>query len=486
MPKTKSKRVRAYLVPHHGNEAKMRVLADLLPHWQRGLVHMQHLQVRRMRAGIRPSNVSTTGMPDYLSQRQWKSIVNQVNAGLRSWQAIVSPLMGRAIKALDVSDSERDRLKSLHAKRSWWADPVLADLVSAIGRSSVPFPNFSRVRTMLMDGPIAQIEESRSPRFRWWIRFSLPTSPPVRVPIAGSPYMEANHGELRRFCQVSVSDQGAVSIRLVKQSTIAEPRSTGDIVGLDWGLKNLLTTSNGRRHGQRLYAWLVTRDAEVTALAGQLQRRQIKPRDSTRFRALTRRIREYVKNEIGRILNRIADERIREIAVESLDFRGKGLSPALRRVVTRAGRGILKQRLAALTEDRGITITEVSAAYTSQTCSGCGFTHRSNRTSQAGFRCRFCGKAKHADASAACNIRKRRSSPAASPFTSKSDVLAHLDRAFTSKWRITPDRLRERSERPHSRAISGAPAPESTTHVDERLRKERLSVSYSTSGAACS
>lgn len=438
----------------------MRALAELLPHWQRGLVHMQLLQVRRMKAGSGPSMVSTVGMPGYLSQRQWKSIVNQVNAGLRSWQAIVSPMVGRAINELDVTDMERDRLRLLHRKRAWWGDPTLASIVSAIARTSTPLPNFSRVRTMLMDGPIAQIEDSRSARFRWWIRFSLPGEPPIRVPITGSPYMDANDGELRRFCQVSVADDGAVSIRLVKQSNLAEPRQHGEVIALDWGLKNLLTTSDGKRHGQRLYAWLVKRDQEVTELAAELQRRKIKPRDSARFRALNRRIREHVKNEIGRILNRIADDGVREIVVESLDFRGKGLSTALRRVVSRAGRGALKQRLAALTEDRGIAVTEVSAAYTSQTCSGCGFTHRSNRSSQSGFRCRFCGKTKHADANAACNILRRRSSPAASPFTSKRDALAHLDQVFASRWGFDPDRLRERQSRPHSRAYSEASASE--------------------------
>jgi transposase len=49
----------------------------------------------------------------------------------------------------------------------------------------------------------------------------------------------------------------------------------------------------------------------------------------------------------------------------------------------------------------------VNAAYTSQTCSVCGFADSASRKSQARFACTSCGYTGHADVNAARNIRDR-------------------------------------------------------------------------------
>lgn len=448
-------RVRSYAVPHHANEGKVEALAALLPHWQRGLVHVQVVQVQRMRRGERIGFLDTKTFPSYLTQRQWKSVTNQVNAGLRSWAAITTQKMRPLIRALDTTPEERHHLYRENLAQRWWGDVVLAPMLSRLMRSSHPLPNFSKTRTMLMDGPIAQIEGSVTDMFNYWVRFTLgPGQKPVRVPVTGNPYMDGQEGNLRNFCQVRVGEENRVSIRFVKNSTVAPERLEGDIIGLDWGLANLLTTSDGRRYGQQLYAWLLERDQEITALGAALQKRGLRPRDSRRYRALNNRVRERVKNEVGRILNQIADHNLYGLTVESLDFRGKGLSSRLRRIVSRAGRGALNQKLSTLQEDRGITVTEVTAAYSSQECSGCGFASRGNRSSQSRFRCGFCDKTLHADVNAARVILGRRSPPLASSHTTRQQALTIIDHAFTTRWGVEPDQYRERQARPYSRATS--------------------------------
>mgnify|MGYP000061774802 CR=1 FL=1 len=451
-----SQRMRSYEVAHSANPGKEAALVALLPWWQRGLVHVQMIQVRQMKAGHRIGFLDTKDLPPYLAQRQWKSVVNQVNAGLRSWQERAVVKMRPIIAALDVDDERRKHLFTLSKSGRWWEDDDLTSLISALARTSHPFPNFSRCRTMLMDGPIAQIEESKSPRFSRWVRFTMQTgSKPVRIPLTSNPYMDAQPGDVRRFTQVIVREDETIRVRLVKSSVLAPERTEGRILGLDWGLANLLTTSDGRRYGQALYAWLRARDGEITDLAASLQRQGIRLRDSRRYRRLNARVRAYVKNEVGRILNRIGDESVRGLVVESLDFRGGGLSPRLRRIVSRAGRAILRQRLEALTEDQGIAVTRVHAPYSSQECSGCGFASRSNRISQSGFRCQFCGKTLHADVNAGRVIEGRRSSLQASRPMSKPQVLAHLDQQFSIRWGVPADRVRERHSRPLSRAPIG-------------------------------
>ncbi len=56
----------------------------------------------------------------------------------------------------------------------------------------------------------------------------------------------------------------------------------------------------------------------------------------------------------------------------------------------------------------GISVEQVSPAYTSQRCSKCGFTHENNRPTsdgQAVFECLKCGYSPHADYNAVAGLR---------------------------------------------------------------------------------
>lgn len=461
-------RVRAYRVQHHANATKLAVFTDLLPHWQRGMVHAQVHQVRTLRAGGELGYVDTKDFPDYLTQRQWKSVINQTNHALRSWQEQAVDVVRGLIRELDLPTEQRVRLYQLNIARGWWSptntvhkdltvtdrDRELArELITRALRTTIPFPNLSRVRTMLMDGPIAQREDSRTEAFTWWLRVSgVSVGKPVRIPLTTNRYLERAPGTLSSFAQVHVSTEGEVTVRLVKKSTKAAVRTSGDTIGLDWGLTALLTTSAADRLGQRLYPWLIARDRELTALQAELSRNQVRFRDSRRWRALTSRIRGYVTNEVGRILNRLAARDVRELVVEHLDFRGTFLSRTLRRIISRAGRAALARKLAALREDHGITTTKVNPAYTSQECSGCGYVASTNRSSQARFRCGFCGKTMHADVQAARVLVSRRSSHDELRFATKQQVLAELDRRFEARWGHRPALFDQRQTRPNSRA----------------------------------
>lgn len=55
----------------------------------------------------------------------------------------------------------------------------------------------------------------------------------------------------------------------------------------------------------------------------------------------------------------------------------------------------------------GVGMILVNPAYTSQTCSQCGYVAKENRESQAVFICKKCSYKANADVNAAKNIRKR-------------------------------------------------------------------------------
>ena len=115
------------------------------------------------------------------------------------------------------------------------------------------------------------------------------------------------------------------------------------------------------------------------------------------------------RNEVNRILNLLSRQEIREIVVEELDFRNGGLSKKMNRIISRAGRNAVKAKLKDLEDNKGITVTKVNPAYTSQECPSCGYVNPRNRPTQEHFRCTCCGYRSQADINASHNILARRS-----------------------------------------------------------------------------
>jgi len=54
-----------------------------------------------------------------------------------------------------------------------------------------------------------------------------------------------------------------------------------------------------------------------------------------------------------------------------------------------------------------VRVVAIDPRHTSQTCSRCGYQHRSNRRSQSLFRCRACAYQLNADLNASYNIRDK-------------------------------------------------------------------------------
>jgi len=69
----------------------------------------------------------------------------------------------------------------------------------------------------------------------------------------------------------------------------------------------------------------------------------------------------------------------------------------------------LREKIEYKAERRGVPLEFVDARYTSQQCSCCGHTCRSNRPNQSVFQCVWCGHTAHADTNAAVNIGRRAS-----------------------------------------------------------------------------
>ena len=131
----------------------------------------------------------------------------------------------------------------------------------------------------------------------------------------------------------------------------------------------MFTTSDGERHGLSSFTKLKIWNEELVQLTKELQKQSIKLSTNERYNQLQRRIKSYFKNEICRILNKLAKKNVGVFVVEKLDFRAAGLSKQMNRLIGRTYRSVVNAKLARLEEQYGIQIVAVNPAYTSQECS---------------------------------------------------------------------------------------------------------------------
>ncbi|WP_298447182.1 transposase [Ferrimicrobium sp.] len=290
-----------------------------------------------------------------------------------------------------------------------------------------------------------------SARMPLWVHISmLDVGHPVWVPLKKNQFFDDAPGELSNFAQVTISRDRALKVTLVKRSNRAAPVTTGKDIGLDWGLNSMFASDLGDQLGRQFYPWLRKVDAQLTKINVELQRRGIKPKTNARYRRFNQRIREYVRNEVGRILNRLVKRYgIKSITLETLDLRNGSLSRRMNRILTRAARAAVKEKLKSMSETQGIEIHEVNPAHTSRECSGCGFVSNHNRKGPH-FVCGFCNKRLNADTNGSRTISLRRSQGLQYPYASRQTVLQRLDPRFEARWGLKPgdaEKLRLAKER---------------------------------------
>ena len=179
-------------------------------------------------------------------------------------------------------------------------------------------------------------------------------------------------------------------------------------LGVDLGIANIATTSDGTRHcgkglnrvrhrNQRLRAKL---QAKGTKSAKRLLKKR--RRKEARFAA----------DANHTIAKRVVTEAERTgcgIALEDLGgIRGRVRLRRPQRVTLHSWAfAQLGQFVAYKAARVGVAVVHVDPAYTSQECSDCHHIARKNRPNQSTFLCRSCGFAEHADRNAARNIAAR-------------------------------------------------------------------------------
>ena len=279
-------------------------------------------------------------------------------------------------------------------------------------RKCIRFPQLKRIKTLKLDEKVAVLEVSKTAtHFDYFLKLStLHKGKPIYLPLKRNPYLDEclQKGERLPFVQVRITDK-TCTISAIVEYDKAPLRPSTESIGLDFGMVSMFTTSDGERHGLSSFTKLKIWDKELLELSKSLQKHSIKFSTNERYVQLQQRIKSYFKNEIGRILNKLAKKNVGVFAVEHLDFRAAGMSKQMNRLIGRTYRSVVKAKLARLTKQYGIQIIAVNPAYTSQECSRCHYVSKHNRKTQKDFVCQYCNFSCNADVNAGRVINQRRS-----------------------------------------------------------------------------
>jgi putative transposase len=193
---------------------------------------------------------------------------------------------------------------------------------------------------------------------------------------------------------------------------VITPR-TGTAVGVDLGTVTAATASDGS---------LLHLEARLSRYARRMRRQQRclsrKQKGSNRrLHAKARLARTHARVVAIRsdALHKYSRELVDEHAIICLeDLKVAAMTAAdgrhkatLNGRILNAGWAEMRRQLSYKADRAGGLVIAVNPAYTSQSCSACGYVDAKNRRSQAEFKCLACGHTAHADHNAAVNIRER-------------------------------------------------------------------------------
>jgi IS605 OrfB family transposase len=185
------------------------------------------------------------------------------------------------------------------------------------------------------------------------------------------------------------------------------PFPTTDFIGVDLGIANIATDSDGTEHSGSA--------VEKVRRKHNLQRKRLQRRNTKGAKKKLKRV-ATKEARFRRHENHVIAKRI----VESARGTGRGIAlenlQGIRERITARGTdarnrlsgwsfGQLNAFLCYKAKLAGVPVETVDPRNTSRLCSRCGHCSKSNRQSQAEFVCKVCGHRAHADVNAARNLR---------------------------------------------------------------------------------
>jgi putative transposase len=273
------------------------------------------------------------------------------------------------------------------------------------------------------DGFFRRIEKGEKagyPRFKGHTRYNSFTYPQkgFELNVEGKKLWLSKIGSVKvhlsrpiegtiKTCQIKREADGWYVIFTVEENNSPYFPKTGKSIGIDVGIENFATPSEGKPIDNPQYF----RKAERRLKRAQRNVSRKKKRSSNRKKAVKLLAKQHQKVKRQRLdffhkESRKLIEKYDEVVFEDLNIKGMVKNHHLAKSISDAGWGTFIVVHTAKAENAGRSVVKVPAAFTSQDCSGCGERVRKTLAIRE-HRCIACGLVLHRDHNAAINIKKR-------------------------------------------------------------------------------
>jgi len=264
---------------------------------------------------------------------------------------------------------------------------------------------------------VVRLEASRDSSFDYWLKVStLDLRKLLSVPVKLADYhrQALESKTINTSMQLNKREDGWWLTLSYDEIVTVQTESEAPVVGIDVGVANFLTTSDGKHYG---------------TFHGKLRERQKRDREKRRRKAKLRaclekkgveklpstsstsgqRLIRHVKQEINRAVNEcFAEHPDMQFAYEQLSVATmKHKARAMNAYMCASNLAHIPKQIAWNAAKRGVQASRVKSAYTSQACSVCQYVDKKNRPDQQTFCCLVCGQSMHADLNASINIQRR-------------------------------------------------------------------------------
>lgn len=417
--------LRTYKLKSHANKSKNDLIVEVVRNYRKLAKNISDLQWNIFYSDNNSKfnkNLNIKHIETVLSERYKQTCQYQVVGMLKSYLANVKNRFKDMVLHSSLSDEQKLKLYYINKYEKWHCKEVLMkgvlidDYSLLLARKifkklTKNKPSFNHIN-LVLDFKVAEIKESKSNNsdFNYWINLSTcKKGKKALIPVQSNEYFNSINGTIKNIVQINIKNNKP-EISFVKEIETKVLEETSDRLGLDIGIVNLITTEHGDLLGRKLMKNLKRMDLTITKLFKNLQKQKIKPNTNKRYVTLNRKFREYVKNEIGRIINNLIKKyKPSEIVIEKLDFKSPKLNKQTNRILNRFGKKRLYMKLENVTSLHNIKLTYINPAYTSQCCPKCNCVSKKNRKKQDKFRCTKCGYEKHADVVGSRNVSSRSS-----------------------------------------------------------------------------
>ena len=226
-----------------------------------------------------------------------------------------------------------------------------------------------------------------------------------RIPLAIPDYFTRYLGWRRRSADLFLR-RNKVFLHIVMEKELSDPVPIDHFVGIDRGINKIAVTSDNRFFNggeiKRVSRRYQTLRSELQSCGSRSAKRHLRrmSKKENRFRAdINHRVSKRIIEGIPQGATIVLED------LKSIRQRVR-LHKKQRAQVHRWNFFQLQEFLTYKAQAKEISIECVDSRYTSQKCSRCGHTSRSNRRSQSIFKCRQCGFSLNADLNASRNIRQ--------------------------------------------------------------------------------